>query len=64
MRPPSGRSTSSTNGGGRHRPARGGAEGVVVVGQAAHRLAGLFNTCFPCHQKAKDHNPVFTRYAP
>jgi hypothetical protein len=24
----------------------------------------LHNTCFPCHQPAKDHDYVFTRYAP
>jgi hypothetical protein len=26
--------------------------------------AGLLNTCFACHQKAKDRDLVFTRYAP
>jgi Cytochrome P460 len=26
--------------------------------------AALLNTCFPCHQKVKDRDLVFTRYAP
>jgi len=26
--------------------------------------AALLKTCFPCHQKAKDSDLVFTRYAP
>jgi hypothetical protein len=24
----------------------------------------LHETCFPCHEPAKDHDYVFTRYAP
>lgn len=26
--------------------------------------AALLKTCFPCHQKSKDRDLVFTRYAP
>jgi hypothetical protein len=26
--------------------------------------AALMKTCFPCHQKAKDSDMIFTRYTP